>query len=157
MPGTSLFSLIQDLRIFSDKLEDQQRLSRIGLGGIRNIKERTRRGVDVDGRPFEPYSEGHARKRRAKGLPTSRVDLKFSLYDGMMDQIDHVIARDLRSVAIVIEDDEKEQLAVYHNIEGAGRSRVIREFFGLSDDEIDAIEELVGDDIDDQLDDLNLS
>lgn len=152
-----LQKLRDDFRDLGKRLVDQKLLNKIGLAGIRRIKDRTRRGVDYLGLSFKAYSEGHAKKRRKLGLPTGHVDLVFSLYDGMMQQLDHMVFRDLSGLSILIDDNEKQQLAVWHNIEGAGRSRVKREFFNLSDADVDEIDTLVGVHIDGLLESLSLN
>lgn len=41
------------------------------------VQARTQRGVDADGAPFAPYSEGYAERRRKKGR-SIRPDLTFT-------------------------------------------------------------------------------
>lgn len=137
-------------------LHAQRQLNRLGLAVQRIIRRRTRRGIGVDGERFQDYSDGHTRKREAKGLPTDTVDLTFSLYDGMMQAIDHVIANDYASVALLIDDRRKHQIARYHNIEGAGKSKVIRRFWGLSDEEEGEVFNLFKEDVSVMLEELNL-
>lgn len=45
---------------------------------IFNERQRTQRGVDVDGRPFAPYAEMTRRIRQQKGRQTETVDLLFT-------------------------------------------------------------------------------
>lgn len=112
-----------------------ERANKLALGAIRLIKKRTRQGIDISGNPFIPYSKKYARKRERAGKETSIVNLVYDDYFGMMNKIDHIVARDLSSVSILIDDKEKSQIARYHNIEGAGKGKVIRKFWGLSEEE----------------------
>jgi hypothetical protein len=112
----------------------RQALDRIGLQIGTIIKRRTAQGYDYHGQKFQYYSKGHMKKRSAEDLPIANVDLHFSMYDGMMDRIDYSIDNNL--VTMYFSDEKKEQLAFYHNVSGAGRSRVIREFWNLSESEM---------------------
>lgn len=49
----------------------------LGNEARRLILDRTSRGKDVDGDPFDPYSKSYNRTRAKKGLPTEIVDLFF--------------------------------------------------------------------------------
>lgn len=40
-------------------------------------------------------------------------------------------------------EESSEQKALWHNVQGAGKSRVKREFFALNGDDVDAIERLL--------------
>lgn len=151
-----LDNLVRDLRDLTAGLKNQRTLNKVGLAGTRKIKKRTRSGVDYLGNTFAEYSESHAKRRAAKGLPTSKVNLKFELYDSMLDYLDHEVSSSLDQVTILVDDDEKEEIAKYHNKEGAGKSKVIREFMGLTEDDEKEIAELIGEDIDELLNDTNL-
>jgi len=129
-------------------LQSQTMMNKLGLAQIRNIKDRTRRGVDLDGRTFKPYNEDYAeRKFRLTGIPTHVVNLTFDDISGMMQQIDHVIASDFSKVELQILDPEKRKIASYHNETGAGRSRVIRKFWGINQTDEDALLKIVGHDL----------
>lgn len=136
-------------------LRSRANLNKYGLAGIRLIKKRTREGIDVHGQGFQAYSEGHKKKRKAQGLPTQIVNLEFNDVEGMLAQIDHILNPDLDGVEIDILDPEKRRIARYHNIEGAGRSRVKREFFDLNDEERASIVQLVGEDLELALNELS--
>ncbi len=60
------------------RVANQTLFARIGTLLSFRIKRRTERGVDVHGRPFEPYSDSWAEERRARGRQTGTVDLNFS-------------------------------------------------------------------------------
>lgn len=114
----------------------------LGLGAIKLIQQRTREGIDVDGNRFKPYSTGYKKLREKAGLGTDIVNLKFSKYFGMLHEINHVVAQDLSSVSVLIDDTDKAEIAKYHNVMGAGKGKVIRKFWGLSPEEEKALTEL---------------
>lgn len=103
----------------------------IALGAQKIIKDRTRRGKDVQGKTFQQYSEGYKKLRSREGLPVSPVTLTFDDIAGMMKKIDHIIANDFSSVAVLIDDPDKGRIAKYHHELGAGKSKVIRRFWGI--------------------------
>jgi len=137
---------------FADKLlnrilkgfQSQRLLNMLGLAVRRIIQDRTRKGVDVEGKPFKEYSKGHARKREKLDLPVYPVNLQMDDVEGMLRKIDHAITREFEELKVFIDDPEKEQIARYHNILGAGKSKVIRRFWGLNDTEINKIHQIVG-------------
>ncbi len=147
--------LNRDLRRVASDLRSQKLMNRLGLASIRQVRRRTRRGVDVDGAPFEPYSDSHERRRAKEGLPTDHVTLKFDQYESMLDSLDHVVARDLESVVVEFIDAEKEEIAGYHH-RGEGDNPE-REFVSHSEEEIDELQSLVTDHIDDVFDLANFS
>ena len=137
------------LKAIAEGLRSASLLHKLALAAERSVKSNTRQGLDADGRPFKraktskggPYSPGHARKRKAAGLPTNVVNLSFDTRSGMLSRIDHVLAQDLSSVAVGFTDAGKEQLAKYAHDYG-------RVFFALSEPTKDRITDLVGEHID---------
>jgi len=123
-------------------LDNDKILNRLGLGGIRIVKERTRKGLDVDGKSFKPYSEGYKKKREEAGLVTDIVNLEFDDLEGMLHKVDHEVNNSLHSVQMLIDDPEKETIAGYHNIQGAGKSKVIRKFWGFSEEEKEKLRDI---------------
>ena len=109
------------------------------------VQLRTARGEYLEGSSPDAgtYSEGHRRKREKKGLPTDRVDLFF---DGRMTGAWRGRPR-FEQDALLLEsgyitglsESEAEQLASYHNIEGAGTAHVKHIFVGLTDAEEDEV------------------
>jgi hypothetical protein len=126
-------------------LTPEQRLAREAiftraeLAILRIIKKRTREGKDVRGASFRPYSAGYRRVRQRANRPTSPVDLIFSNAGGMLDSIEGFINQDLTKLSIEFNKPDKERLAYYHNISGAGKGKVIREFWGLSEEESEKV------------------
>lgn len=145
MPNASELGRIKAaLKQILDAFENQTLLNKLGLAQIRNIKDRTRRGLDLFGRPFRPYTEEwKKRKESVFRVPSHPVNLILDDVTGMLTQIDHVVAADLRSVELMFRTPEKRRIASYHDQLGAGKSRVIRRFWGVSESDEKALGELV--------------
>lgn len=112
-------------------LKSQEFYNILGLAAIKIIKDRTRKGKDVKGKKFTPYSESYKKVRERAGLPTSPVSLTFDDISGMLTKVDHVVANDFSHVSVLIDDAAKAQIAKYHNELGASKKKVIREFWGI--------------------------
>lgn len=126
----------------------QKILEREGLKVIRIIKDRTRKGLDIDGNPFRAYTFKYMEYKQKLGfIKLSEVNLTLHPKDGMMGRIDSKVDLSDNSLTVYINSADKERLALYHNIEGAGKSRVIRRFWGLSDKE----KMLISDDVQKQI------
>lgn len=137
------------LQTILDSLQNQTLLNKLGLAQIRKIKDRTRRGVDLSGKKFQPYNEQYAeRKFKSTGIPTHVVNLTLDDISGMLQQMDHIVAVDFSSVEILFRDPRKRKLAGYHNELGAGRSRVIREFWGVNPQDEKDLLQIIGHDLD---------
>jgi hypothetical protein len=129
-------------------LQNQMLLNKLALAQERKIKDRTRRGVDLEGKTFKPYNPQYAkRKFKITGIPTHVVNLTFDDISGMMQQIDHVIANDFSKVEIQILDPQKRKIAGYHHETGAGRSRVIRRFWGINQQDENDLLRIIGRDL----------
>jgi hypothetical protein len=112
-----------------------------------SIRVRTDAGIDASGRAFKPYSRSHARKRERQGLQTGHVDLVMRgvMLDGLRsDTLYHTDGVTLEIGYLKnLSDLQAMRLAEYHNRLGAGSSRVIREFVGLTESEADQVVTLV--------------
>jgi len=138
---------IDRLSRITEIFQDAPFLQRIGLAFATFVRENTiPKNRDIYGNPFQEYSDLYAGKRERAGLGTD-VDLIFSRLkgiDAMMDSIDDLLLKGLSGVAMFFRNSRAEQLARYHNIEGAGKSRVIRRFWGLTDEHKQKITDMVG-------------
>lgn len=135
-----------------ESVRNQTLLNKLGLAMERIIKKRTREGVDVYGNRFQEYSEGHKTRRKRLNLQTEPVNLEMNTVDGMMHKLDSVIASDLSDVALIIDDPEKEQIASFHNVQGAGKSKVKRVFWGINEQEEKQLFDLFEEDISELID-----
>lgn len=120
------------------------------------IARRTRAGVDVDGRPFQPLSPDYA-KAKQQAIGSTRADLTVSgrMLNDMQSRVVSANTVEIkfasqggssrgagtfiqRSRAIGAADK-----AFYHHVAGAGRSRVVRRFFDVSTAEVGRMADLV--------------
>jgi hypothetical protein len=127
----------------------------VGDFALSTIRRRTASGVDVNGATFQDLSPGYA-KQKAKALGHAKADLTVSgamLNDmtivsasrnrvtlGFVSGAIGAIARSVGGTFIqrsrAVPGGTK---ALYHNVTGAGRSHVMRKFFGLNAREGDTI------------------
>ncbi len=124
------------------RLKVQTLLEKLAFGAEYKIKQRTAAGANVEGETFEPYSPGYEAKRLSSGHAISPVDLMYT--GDMLAQMTHEIPSfNPNSEEIFFRTKRAEELAYFHNITGAGpagtlkRGHVLREFFGLSEAEIE--------------------
>ena len=123
--------------------------NRIGLAQERNIKKRTTRGIDLLGNVFKPYNEKYARRKyRETGINAHVVNLIFNPINGMMDSIDHKVLEGNAGVEIFFTNEQKNRLAEIHHALGAGKSKVIRKFWGVNKDDDDSFKQILTDEID---------
>jgi hypothetical protein len=159
---SDLDDLQKDLRAFADALRNQEMLNELGLAAEKRIRDRTREGRSVSGSKFDSpadekigdYSASHARRRQEKGLDASPINLEFSLYDGMLSQkvMTYDVASDLDGVTLYFDDEEKAEIASYITEKGIGTSGVTYDFFGLNEEDQEAISEIIDDHFTDALD-----
>lgn len=119
-----------------NRLQAAEVLNRMGVAGERIIQKRTREGIDVEGRPFKPYSDAYAKKRDDNQLPVTPVTLSWDQYSGMMKKIESIVAADTKSVSLDITDEEKKKIMYYHSEKGVAKEgENIRKAWDLSDEE----------------------
>ena len=136
-------------------LMSQRELNKLGLAMARIIQKRTREGKDVEGKMFQPYSERYKRRRVAQGLAVHPVDLTVDAVAGMIAGITPTVDSSLTKVVLDIEGKQSgsrrrdtsgrfvkggkslshRTLASYHDELGAGKSKVVRHFWGISEDD----------------------
>ncbi len=102
------------------KLGIQKALFKTASTGLNMIQDKTAKGVDVDGRPFKPYSEKYAFFRAKNGRTHVNVDLNFT---GQMMANMSVKANSKRAEIFFLRPSEGKK-AFYNN--------KTREFFGFS-------------------------
>ncbi len=111
------------------------------------ILKRTARGLDYKVVPFKPYSRRWKDERRKMGKQTSRVDLDFTgrmLWD-VLTMIDQANGRAVVSFG---GSGTGAKLAYYHHVSWAGSSRVRREFFALSEGDVENLKKILEEHID---------
>lgn len=128
----------------------------VGDFAVRRIRTRTEQGIDQDGIAFTPLSEGYAKQKR-KELGHSRADLTLS---GRMLNDMGVVAATERSVEIsfrsqggtpqgttMIQRSRAVGAADKAFFHVEGNHGVVRDFFGLSDEDEELIAKRVEEEI----------
>jgi hypothetical protein len=116
-------------------------LSELGEAVVKIIRERTAGGIDVEGRAFQPYSEGWEKERRKRGKAKAPVDLNFK--GNMLASLKANVNTTGCEVVVSFENAKEAEKANFHNVSGAGSSRVRRQFLGLTNREVDSLEEFL--------------
>ena len=119
---------------------------------IELVNEQIRQGVDENGQPFIPYSYGYfirknhlkskARTKQGKLKAMKKFDaawnagkhkVNLTLTGNMLSALTPMNVNEPGFTAkIGFANPEAATIAFYHQISGAGRSRVLRKFLGLS-------------------------
>ena len=142
---------IDKLKRFGEAFRSQELLTKLGVHFETSTRRRTIKGKDIEGHTFKPYSKQYAKKRRKLGEPTSPVNLRIDHRGGMLEKVDHAVARDLKSVEGFINDTDKERIGFYHAVSGAGKGRVIRKWWGMSEDDQDDGADILKEEANEQL------
>ncbi|TAN62859.1 hypothetical protein EPN18_03895 [bacterium] len=116
-------------------------LSELGEVAVKMLRERMAKGIDVEGRPFQPYSAGWKKARVKRGKASAPVDLNFE--GNMLASMKAIVNAAGGEVAISFENGKEAEKANFHNVSGAGSSKVRRVFLGLTESEADVLEELL--------------
>lgn len=120
------------LDLLFEVLRDEAILHRAGFYARQIIQERTLRGEFLRSDKGD-YDEAYAEKRQQRGLQTSHVDLQFS--GSMWGSFDHNVDAARLEIELGFNRDELARIASYHDVHGAGRNKIIREFLGLTEAE----------------------
>lgn len=114
-------------------LKDEVIFNRIGFLVRQLIEERLDKGEFLNSDARQHYSEDYAAKREERGLATNLVNLEFS--GELLGSLDHAFDQDKLILELGFNRDELARIASYHDVHGAGRNRIIREFMDLTDAE----------------------
>lgn len=111
----------------------QKALAQVSAFQISNIRTRTQKqGIDVNERPFKPYS---VKYKRAKVKESGVVDLTDT--EQMFSSLTSKVSPS--KGVLFFRSQDANRKAFYHDEVGAGKSKVVRPFFGISDKEEDKI------------------
>lgn len=121
--GVNIKMIMPNINLYTG---DRRLMQKIGSEVVSEIKERTRRGFDVDKRKFEPYSPKTLAREEYKGR-SRRVDLTFT--GSMLRSITVTKVTD-KEAFIGFTRGREEQKAMAHQF--GERHLPIRKFFGLS-------------------------
>lgn len=118
--------------IFNERL-----MTEVGLLAMARIKKRTLEGRDVEGTPFTPYTHSYRLFRLKTGRPSTNVDL---FYTGSMLG---AMTFDPDSSAVDVYFMNTQDSSGTENPKKAFFLNESREFFALSEDDIDDIMDIV--------------
>ena len=110
-------------------------LNRVSNMAVLMITKRTQRGKLPDGGQMKPYAKGTVRSRKKRGRQTGFVDLTDT--GKMFRSLDYKVAG-LKS-SLFFSNMERNKIASYHDIFGAGKGKVVRPFFAIGNKEEDQI------------------
>jgi hypothetical protein len=113
----------------------------IGHAAVTMIALRNKAGVDVDGKPFAPYSQSYTKVRREAGLSTTRDLVRKGHMIGALTPT----VTGKNEVTIGFQNAQEELIASVHNF-GGGRQKQ-SEFMDIrSNKELAALAEMIGED-----------
>lgn len=116
-------------------------LANVSAFQIANIKDRTqRKGISVNGSHFKPYSKGY-RRRLVKQSGVVDLTDTGQMFSSLTSKITP------SKGTLFFRQAQANKKAFYHDIAGAGKSKVVRPFFSINDREADKIGQLFADKI----------
>jgi len=110
-------------------------LSKVSNMAIFMITKRTQSGKLPDGGQMRAYAKGTIRSRKKRGRQTGFVDLTDT---GKMFRSLDFKTGGLKST-LFFSNMERNKIASFHDIFGAGKKKVVRPFFSIGDKEEDKI------------------
>ena len=117
-------AIISKLTNFGKEDTNNNILLQIALGVKDNILLQTAAGIDYKGNAFKPYSKAYAAK---EGKKNAWMYQSGTMLNSMSQKV-----IDNLSVMIFFNNTTARERATWHNITGAVKSKVKREFFGFS-------------------------
>ena len=108
-------------------------MEKVGMKASEMILRRTAKGVDVNGQSFRPYHPDYAEYRKDKGRRVDIVDLNFT--GKMYASLTHDVISE-NEVMLYFAGDPQAEKAQHNNPK--------RQFFALSQEEMDELAELIG-------------
>jgi len=137
-----LNSIVRKMLRMEKAVESKILMGQIGEFIKFKIKSRTQEGKDVEGQPFKPYAESYAAYRAKHGHSVDKVNLTF--HGTMMSAIDYSAGK--RSVhAYVLNTPDPYSKKHVTNAAKAFFLNKERQFFALSDKEVETIKDMVQD------------
>ena len=131
-----------NVKKFLQKLSKEQRravqksLNRVSNMAIFMITKRTQSGKLPDGGQMRAYAPATVKSRKKKGRQTGFVDLTDT--GKMFRSLDYK-KKGLRNI-LFFSNMERNKIASYHDIFGAGKGKVVRPFFSIGRKEEEKIQ-----------------
>lgn len=121
-------------------LGDERLLHKYGALGVSKIQKRIRKGLQPD------YSKAYLAARRKLGIVgADKVVLERT--GESMRAMTHTVFADRQQVDLMFMTADAERIMGYHDRDGAGRNKVKRPFFFLTDEEKSELSSIIIDDI----------
>lgn len=127
----------------SGGLVDEELMGEIGLFLVYSILDRTGKGEDVEGNPFEPYSPKYKLFREKSGRRTDIVNLIF--YGSMLSSMTHKATRDKVEI-FFMNTYGKTPSGKSSKVSNPAKAFFLnqdREFFAVSESEEEHIREMI--------------
>ena len=130
-------NVVNELKRMSSKQKKavKKALNKVSNMAIFMITKRTQSGKLPNGGQMKPYAKGTVRSRKKRGRQTGFVDLTDT--GKMFRSLDYKVAG-LKS-SLFFSNMERNKIASYHDIFGAGKGKVVRPFFAIGNKEEDQI------------------
>ena len=131
-----------NVKEFLQKISKKQRktiqksLNRVSNMAIFMITKRTQRGKLPDGGQMRAYAPATVKSRKKRGRQTGFVDLTDT--GKMFRSLDYK-KKGLRNT-LFFSNTERNKIASYHDIFGAGKSKIVRPFFSIGRKEEEKIQ-----------------
>ena len=122
----------------SGGLIDKELMGEIGIFLVYSILDRTSKGEDVEGKPFEPYSPKYKLFREKSGRVTNIVNLFF--HGSMLSSLTHEAFRNRVELFFMNTSGKDSNVS---NPEKAFFLNKDREFFAVSREEEETIREMI--------------
>jgi len=113
-------------------------MKKIGDEAVRMMIDRTKKGIDIDGMPFAPYSPQYIKYKSEAGRVTDPVNLQFN---GEMHRSMLVVATN-NNANISYGDRQRALVALYHQ---TGNGQPQRKHFGFTSEQARRIMDMLTD------------
>lgn len=124
-------SIVARLEKFGARITTGSILEQLALRIKNIIYLKTQSGRDADGKPFAPYSDAY---RKQEGKTLVNLTKTGHLLNAMTQKVlTNSTAKIFFTNYSYPNGLSVQELASIHNSEGAGRKRVVRKFFGVSE------------------------
>ena len=132
-------NVVNELKRMSSKQKKavKKALNKVSNMAIFMITKRTQSGKLPDGGQMRAYAPATVKSRKKRGRQTGFVDLTDT--GKMFRSLDYKVSG-LKST-LFFSNMERNKIASFHDIFGAGKSKVVRPFFSVGDKEEDKIKQ----------------
>ena len=112
-------------------------LNRVSAYGVKQITEKTQKGILPDGRKLKPYAQSTKQSRQDRGRQLGFVDLTDT--GKMFRSLDFKVGGNKSS--LFFSNIERAKIASYHDSFGVGKKKIKRPFFAIGNKEEDKLKQ----------------